>query len=251
MIPYLVQLAVIGFLWVTLHCVGMCGPIVAGLVTADVDSGENHRARESAFRVLAYQSGRALTYALLGAGAGAVGASINHIVRGVGEVAALGMGLVLVGAGLTHALGGLHTTSSASQIGGFGLKLGRIARTIARLVPAPGLWRFALFGAVMGFLPCMLMFWVLGLAASTGSPLAGAGLLVGLVAMTTPVLLAAGTTPALAGGWLRRHGTWVVAAALLISGLWLGLIGAAANGWIAHASIEFGAGAQTFKLMFW
>lgn len=250
MIPYLVQLVVVGFLWVSLHCVGMCGPIVAGLVAADSDPDDARPVGRSAGRVLAYQAGRAVTYALLGAAAGLAGKTVNTVIHGIGDVAALAMGALLLGAGVWRTIGDLGVVSAPSG-GWVGRKLGRAARQITRLVPATGNWRFALFGAVMGFLPCMLMFWVLGLAASTGNPLSGAGLMVGLVAMTTPVLLAAGTSHALATGLLRRHSETIVGIALMISGVWLGLIGAAANEWIGHASLQFAVGEQTFRLMFW
>ena len=250
MIPYLIQLLVIGLLWVSLHCVGMCGPIVAGLVAADSDPEDDRPARRSARRVLAYQSGRALTYAALGAAAGLAGQAVNGVIHGIGDIAALAMGIALFGAGIWRTVGDLGVVAAPSG-GWIGRKLGRAARQITRLVPARGNWRFALFGAVMGFLPCMLMFWVLGLAASTGNPLSGAGLMVGLVAMTTPVLLAAGTSHALATGWLRHYGDRLVGVALMVSGIWLALIGAAANGWIGHASLQFSVGEQAFRVMFW
>ena len=44
-------------------------------------------------------------------------------------------------------------------------------------------------GAVMGFLPCMIVLWALGLSALTGSALHGAAIMLILVALTTPVLL--------------------------------------------------------------
>lgn len=250
MIPYLAQLLVVGLLWVSLHCVGMCGPIVAGLVAADTDPDATRPVGPSAARVLAYQSGRAVTYAILGTAAGLAGQAVNGVIHGIGDVAALAMGAALLSAGIWRMVGDLGAVSAPSG-GWIGRRLGRAARRITRLVPASGHWRFALFGAVMGFLPCMLMFWVLGLAASTGHPLAGAGLMVGLVAMTTPVLLAAGTSHTLAPNLLRRHGDWIVGVALTVSGVWLALIGAAANGWIGHASLQFAVGEQTFRLMFW
>jgi sulfite exporter TauE/SafE len=97
----------------------------------------------------------------------------------------------------------------------------------------------------------MLMFWVLGLAASTGGALTGAAVMVGLVVMTTPVLLIAGTSPLLARGKMRQWGDTVAALALLISGVWLGLVGAAANGWIDHLHFMFAIGEQSFKMMLW
>jgi hypothetical protein len=247
--PYVVQLVVIGFLWVSFHCVGMCGPIVAGLTTANVD-GESRaeRLRSGVAGILAYQGGRAVTYALLGAAAGWLGGSVDRVVHGVGNIAALVVAVGLVGAGIARLVGWSADASIGGDVGG---RLGRAARRLMRLAPTRGRSRLAVFGAVMGFLPCMLMFWVLGLAASTGGALTGAAVMVGLVVMTTPVLLIAGTSPLLARGKMRQWGDTVAALALLISGVWLGLVGAAANGWIDHLHFMFAIGDQSFKMMLW
>jgi sulfite exporter TauE/SafE len=250
MTPYLIQLAAIGFLWVSLHCVGMCGPIVAGLNAAH-DEGDGSESRwwrfsRGARRIIAYQSGRAVTYAVFGALAGVVGASVETVIGQIGDVAALVTGGVLVG------LGGYRLVVSGSQgPGGIGQRLGGAARRLSRLLPNRGPIRFAVLGLVMGFLPCMLMFWVLGLAASTADPLTGAALMVGLVAMTTPVLILAGAGPLVAEGPFRRHGDTITSAALAVSGVWLLLVGAAANGWVPHAAVDLELAGRTFKMMFW
>lgn len=250
MTPYLVQLFAIGLMWVSLHCVGMCGPIVAGLNAAheegDGSDGRWWRFSRGVRRILAYQSGRAVTYAVFGAVAGTVGASVETIIGQIGDVAALATGGVLV------VLGGYRlVVSGRPGPGGVGQRLGGAARRLSRLLPNRGPIRFAVFGLVMGFLPCMLMFWVLGLAASTADPLTGAGLMVGLVAMTTPVLVLAGAGPLVADGPLRRHGNTITSAALAVSGIWLVLVGAAANGWVPHAGFDFEVAGRTFKMMFW
>ncbi len=250
MTPYLVQLLAIGILWVSLHCVGMCGPIVAGLNAAhgELAPGEGRwwRVGRGVRRILAYQGGRAVTYAGFGLAAGWLGGSIEAVIGQVGNVAALGAG------GLLILLAGYRLLGRGpSGTGGLGQRLGRAARRLGRLFPTRGPARFAAFGFVMGFLPCMLMFWVLGLAASTADPLAGAALMVGLVAMTTPVLVLAGAGPLIAGGPLRRHGDAIVSAALAVSGLWLLLVGAAANGWVGHLAVDFTLAGRTYQMMFW
>ena len=65
--PQLVQVVGLGVLWVSLHCAGMCGPILAGLAVGGPELLAGARVRRGARRVLAYQSGRAAMYALLGA----------------------------------------------------------------------------------------------------------------------------------------------------------------------------------------
>mgnify|MGYP000017655598 CR=1 FL=1 len=252
--PYLLQLVGVGFLWVSFHCVGMCGPIVASVNTAVSDEG-NRRKRlwEGTLNILSYQSGRAITYAILGLAAGWLGASIEGAVQELTRFAALAIAGALIGAGLwtlppVQRRIGQGTTE---EVGQFGARLGQIARRITRLFPSTGRLRLIAFGAVMGLLPCMLMFWVLGLAASTAAPLEGMLVMLGLIAMTTPVLIVAGTSPLLAGEGWRRHGEWITSAAVIVSGLWLGLIGAAANGWIDHVHLTFELQETGYTVMLW
>lgn len=253
MIPYVLQLLGVGFIWVSFHCIGMCGPIVAGLNAAHCDpSEESNWLRAGTLNILTYQAGRSLTYAGLGATAGWVGASLDGAISGVGNIVALVAGAVLAGVGLARVAGiPLSFADTANQSESVGGRLGRAARRLTRLVGNRGRLKFAVFGAVMGFLPCMLMFWVLGLAASTGSPLGGVGVMLGLVAMTTPVLIFAGNAPLAAGSSLQRYGETIAAVALVVSGLWLLLIGAAANGWVEHLAYSVETQWGTLKFMFW
>jgi hypothetical protein len=69
------------------HCAAMCGPFLA-FAAADGDGpGANGRATP----LLAYHGGRLVSYVLLGAGAGALGAGLEQLGRlaGLGRVAAL------------------------------------------------------------------------------------------------------------------------------------------------------------------
>ena len=79
---------------------------------------------------------------------------------------------------------------------------------------------------------------------------AGALLMVALVVMTTPALLVAGCAPVIASARVRAFGLRMLPAAIMLSGLWLGLISAAANGWIGHAWVNFSAG-RDYVIMFW
>jgi sulfite exporter TauE/SafE len=260
MVTYILQLVTVGFLWVTIHCAGMCGPIVAGLNAGTLEhrdpdtDPDDSLLKRGAINIFAYQIGRAVTYAVMGALAGLLGASLEAAILEIGRIAALlaGGGLILAGVGTMPLIRRLlSSTASTSVFGGITSRLGRVARRLTDLIPASGRLRIALFGAVMGFLPCMLMFWVLALAASTAQPLAGAGLMVGLVIMTTPVLLLAGSSPLLASGRLKRWSGVIRSGAMIGSGLWLTLIGMAHNGWISHQKIIFELADRSFTIMFW
>ena len=107
------------------------------------------------------------------------------------------------------------------------------------------------FGLLLGFLPCMLTFWVLGIAASTASIVHGALVMVLLLAMTTPVLAVAAMGSSLPG-WLGGLGSEkVLGGAMIFSGIWLGLIAMAANGWIDHAHWPVVIGDWELTIMLW
>lgn len=252
-LPQYAQLLGLGFLWVTVHCSGMCGPVAGSLVASRGDETTGlKRLRGRIGRVLAYQGGRAVTYALLGAGAGAAGAAVESAVGGVARIAGLIIATVLVIGGLLRVEPiarriGL-TKNSSSTTGRF---LGSAMRRVRRLAPNNTLVQMATFGLLLGLLPCMLMFWVLGLSASTASPLHGALIMVGLVIMTTPILLLAGTASLLCKPALRRFGEKLVPFAVIFSGLWLGMMATAANGWIPHAHVPFEVFGEKLVIMFW
>lgn len=252
--PHYAQLVGIGILWVTFHCSGMCGPLIASLVGTPTTGESNAGSLWVPIRrVLAYQGGRAITYAVLGAVAGLVGVAAESVVTQVSQVAGLVLAVAIFGAGLAKMPGladkfGLTESSRAAASGQF---LGRMLARIKPMLPNQGMLRLALMGLVMGFLPCMLMFWVLGISAATASPLHGATIMVGLVIMTTPVLLVAGCAPMAGRGVAGKLGAWLIPSAMILSSIWLGLISAAANGWIAHLHWMFELGGETFTIMFW
>lgn len=241
------QVLSIGVVWVFFHCGGMCGPILAG-VTSDVKGATRARALLArGGRVLSYQFGRALTYAILGAFAGWVGGAFEASLRSFTQVAGLVLSVVLVGVGISR----LPVWSRSVGGGRFarvtGDFLGKAMMALQRRGPKSGFLRYAMLGAMLGLLPCMLMFWVLSVATSTASPLHGAGVMVLLVLMTTPTLLVAGTAAALGGR--RFSGQWVAPLAMILSGVWLGLIAVAANGWIEHIHIQFSLFGEKYVLM--
>lgn len=254
--PFYAQVLGVGVIWVSLHCAGMCGPILASLTATTGAWSEptpTRRVMKASAGVLSYQGGRALTYAAMGAGAGALGAMAQGWVRGMTQTAGLVVAAVLVAAGLWKLLPARYR--SAGVGGRLGAKVaalsGGLLQRAMRLAPKNPWLKMGVMGLMMGLLPCMLMFWVLSIAAATASPWHGAGVMVLLVAMTTPVLMAAASGSSLLGGRLRAASTWLVAAGLILSGVWMGLIGAAANGWIDHVYLAFELFGEAWTMMLW
>ena len=193
-----------GMFWILGHCPAMCGPLVVALRFNGIGG------------LFAYQAGKAITYALLGAIAGGIGGVALFVLR---DYAAWLLGMIavlMVGQGLYGLRGrGVDGLRAPAWL----------ARVVQRWSTSArcGHVRTLLLGSVLALLPCAVVVWALGLAVASASPLHGALLMVGLVLLNTPVLLAAHLLGA--AGWLaavRRRVRWLPALGLILAGAWLG-----------------------------
>ncbi len=253
-----VQLLGIGVFWISAHCVGMCGPLITAL---DVPGARGGRRPMSAVgRTLSYQAGRALIYAGWGALAGTLGKAATAVFTTSGAFIAGLLGVFLLGSGLRRLLParpmpvapdpGLIQLGRGAVTGWAKLKRQALDLGRALLQAAQG-QHPAVLGMFMGFLPCMVTAWALGLAALTGSPAWGALLMVTLVVLTSPMLVgvslvSVGVLPRL-GSWLRRAQPYTTA----VAGAWMLLIAAAGAGLIDHAHATFFIGPRHYMVMFW
>jgi sulfite exporter TauE/SafE len=92
--PAYAQVLGLGVLWTSIHCIGMCGPLLSGLDIAGVMRGRSRL--QGLLGVVAYQAGRGLTYAWLGGLAGLLGAGLGRLATISGALLALAVGLVLI-----------------------------------------------------------------------------------------------------------------------------------------------------------
>lgn len=182
MLPALVATAFLIGLAGGVHCLAMCGGIVAAL---------NLRAPQPFGRQLAYSLGRAASYTGAGALAG-----------GAGGVALLyddllpARILLLVAANALVILLGLYLAGLGSAV----LALERAGRVVwrvltrlgARLAPADTTGRAAAVGVLWGWIPCGLVYSVLATALVSGSALRGAAVMAAFGLGTLPNLLGAG-----------------------------------------------------------
>ena len=177
------------------HCVGMCSPFVL-FVSRRYVAPEAGRA--AALRAqLWYTAGRVLTYALLGALAGALG--------GVVQLAGALLGLqraASVVAGAVLALWALVALSDLVP----GLESGGslFAKVAARLRGRVPGHPFAI-GLFLGLLPCGLLYSAVIAAVARGGPLEGAAALTLFGLGTAPALLGV----SLADELLARHRAFV------------------------------------------
>lgn len=241
------QLFSVGIVWISVHCAGMCGPILMGFDVAGVHRGAG--VGRGAAGVLTYQLGRALVYAIFGALVGLFGAGLERHVHLAGGWMSVAFGLALVLGVVERLL--RQRRGDAGLDDALSRHLRDLARPVLRAAAgSPALTNLTL-GLMMGLLPCMISIWALSLAALTASPFHGAALMVALVAMTTPMLLGVTLLPRFFTGRLRALGHRAPALLMGLSGVWLTLAGSAGLGWIHHAHFGFEAFGRSFAVMFW
>ncbi|MCF7985025.1 MAG: sulfite exporter TauE/SafE family protein [Thiohalocapsa sp.] len=189
------------------HCVGMCGGIVATLTMGLAPEHRGSVARQLPFQ-LAYNVGRVGGYVLAGALMGALGA------------------LLLESIALQWAQRVLYTLAAAFMIalglylGGWWRGLARIERAGAllwrhlepigrRLLPIRRWWQALGVGFVWAWLPCGLVYSVLVWSMTAGGALQGAAMMLAFGLGTLPNLLGIGLLAGVAArygeqAWLRR-----------------------------------------------
>lgn len=233
--PLYVQVFGLGLLWTTLHCSGMCGPLIAGL-----GFGQRRDRRTAVWAAVdlgLYQSGRAVMYAAFGASAGVLGSLITVPLQQMAPWVTLILAGVFIALALRDWWPRRHVPSqrapTPSRLAAFA---GRSSRVLAQHPRR----RAVILGMILAFLPCMLAFWVLSLAAASGSALHGALLMVSLVVMTIPVLLAAAWAPLAIGRLRRASAPWAARVPLALSAAWMTCIGLAGLGVVPHLHLRLG-----------
>jgi len=213
------------------HCAGMCGGFVCLYATAS-----------GARRVLAhaaYHGGRLVSYTLLGALAGALGAGLDHAfaARGLASAAATAAGafVTLWGAAkLVRALAPKFAARFPALTPGAGSAAGRVlASLLGRLAQAPSAIRALALGLLTTLMPCAWLYAFVASAAGTGSAAAGALVMAAFWAGTLPVMALLGALAQTAAGPFARR-LPVVSAVLLVAVGLLTLSGRLSPGRAAH-----------------
>ena len=141
--------------------------------------------------LLAYNGGRVLSYALAGGVAGGLGMTLVHTsgVLHVPDVLRIVASLLMLAIGL-HLAGWLPAVARLERLGApLWRRLEPVAR---RLVPVRSVWQAVLYGAVWGWLPCGLVYVMLGMAASRVGVVEGAASMAAFGLGTLPTLMATG-----------------------------------------------------------
>jgi len=187
------------------HCAGMCGAFV-------LLAGSPLR------RQVAYHAGRLVTYSLLGALAGALGAALDLGGATLGverlALALAGLALIAYGAGLLARLAGLRVRGLEPPARLAAL-YGRVASRLGTIGPMP---RALAIGMLSTLLPCGWLYAFVVTAAGTGSAALGALAMTLFWAGSLPALAAVSASAAMLSP-LRRRAPALAALALIAIGL--------------------------------
>ena len=199
----------------SLHCAGMCGALVAFAV----GGMEAHSMAARVVLQIAYHGGRLVTYGLMGALCGLLGAALDlgGSMVGLHRAAAVLAGGTMIGFGIIAVLqyrgwriGGTRVPTSLKWL----LVSGQ--RLAVGLQPLP---RALIIGLLTAFLPCGWLWAFAVIAAGTGSAVWGAAVMVAFWAGTVPILAFVGAAVQTLTGTLGRRLPLVTAVLLVALGL--------------------------------
>ena len=196
------------------HCIGMCGGIVGALTM-----GLPETTRQSPLKLLpyllTYNSGRLISYALAGLLVGLLSSSLGAVFQ-IGKFPLGGIigGLFMVALGI-YIGGWLQTMAWLEKIGSrFWKKIEPLGR---RFMPVKSPLQALGLGFFWGWLPCGLVYSTLAWAATSGSAVNSAILMLAFGAGTLPVLILMGGFADRLQRFTRNRWTRYVAGALLIA----------------------------------
>ena len=196
------------------HCIGMCGPIVVSLSLG-------LKGKNLFLPHLLYNSGRVITYTVLGGVMGATGSFtlvVAHI-EGIQKGAMIFTGIMIIIMGLAMS-GWIHLKH---VVGSYYNSNGFVAKGFKRLSQSKSTVAYFPVGLLLGLLPCGPVYTALLAAAGVGMNAAGSlqGIIKGMAVM---LFFGVGTIPALFlvaklvdMGWLKkRELIYRIGAALMI-----------------------------------
>lgn len=201
----------------SLHCVCMCGPIAVAL-----PKNAGGKGRFLAGRMI-YNSGRVLTYMILGAICGLFGGLIA--MAGFQQTVSIVAGAIILVAVFFPKLSQFMNANTAAL-----RFINRMGALWKQLFTSPKL--FALFGIGLlnGFLPCGLLYVALIAAATTAGAVEGASYMLLFGLGTFPAMLAISLMGGLLPMWARRFatraiptGAVILAVLLILRGMSLGI----------------------------
>lgn len=208
----------------SLHCIGMCGPILVGFSQAfeRVSLTVDGRGSTVGWDLAWYHAGRIWTYAALGFIVGLIGQTLHHGSAWLGWQRAGGIfiafAVILSGVSLLGIVPGLKPDALLK-----GCPIGRWQTLpwLRTLVHSPGPIPKLLLGTIMGLLPCGLVYAMLAIVAGLASPWHSAMGMIVFGLGTLPSLTAAFGLAQLIPHKLRAHSTTFAAVMVILTGVWM------------------------------
>ncbi|MCX6135414.1 MAG: sulfite exporter TauE/SafE family protein [Ignavibacteriales bacterium] len=199
---------VFGFLG-SLHCIGMCGPIVLALPL-----GTHGMLRYGLGRML-YNFGRVVTYSVMGGVIGLIGAglSLAFLQRNVSIIAGTAILLAIIVQRVSR--------SSLPFPPFFGTVMLKLQGTIASLLKQDSLLPLFLLGMLNGLLPCGFVYLAITTAAVTADVSRGMMFMAGFGLGTIPAMVGFSFFPRLVAPGLRSKISRVLPAFTLFVGVLL------------------------------
>jgi uncharacterized protein len=158
----------------SLHCVGMCGPLVLAIPFGSATKGQWISGR------LINQSGRLLTYGLLGLIVGLIGERL--VTAGFQQWLAVIAGLFM--------LLFIAWPAGMNRLNSGPLRLvGRLKRVFAHFIQKKGYTTLFLLGVLNGFLPCGLVYIALASSLALGNAIESAAFMMVFGLGTSPALM--------------------------------------------------------------
>lgn len=217
----------------SVHCAGMCGSFACLASGGDASHG-----RSALRSTAAYNLGRLLSYATLGAVAGAAGQGLDQLgaVAGFTRPAAIAAGALLILWGLASLLAHLGVRLPALAVPP--ALASRIARGVRAVQDQPPVLRGLALGVLTAALPCGWLYAFVATSAAAGSAPAGALVMAAFWTGTVPMMAAVGLGAQRLLGPARRHLPAFTAVVLVVLGAMTvaGRFAPRAHAAIEHAS---------------
>ncbi len=150
-------------LFSTLHCFGMCGGLV-GAMTMSLQPEIRKQPAQLGLYTFAYNFGRIASYVVAGLLVGFFGQALRDFLMPEDGIAILRMiaSILIIAMGFYIAGWFPLFSQRFAQIEKLGVPLWKKLQPIGqRLLPVQNIWQAFLFGAVWGWLPCGLVYYVL------------------------------------------------------------------------------------------
>ena len=211
------------------HCIGMCGGFVMTYTLKIQETDHTVPSKwQTIYPHLLYNSGRVLTYIILGEIFGFLGSSLGVIfaLRDIQGVLQLFAGLVMVIMGFDLA-GWIPASGPDTFPGISGFK--RLVRSMFNRVNRKNIF---ILGVILGFIPCGLVYAAGAKAAATQSILGGMLTMLVFGLGTFPAMVITGLTVNIISNKLRKQLYRIAAILVILLGILAILRGIDAMGWI-------------------